>query len=110
MALVGFSMGGDEVARYVGRYGTGRVSRAVLAAAVPPYLYQSEDNPEGGLDDATIRQFQDGVRADRVAFLDGFLTSFFAAGDRTDLFSEPTRLYHREIAALASRPRGRWTA
>ena len=105
VTLVGFSMGGGEVVRYIGRYGTARVSRAVLAAAVPPYLYKSEDNPEGGLDDATIQQFQDGVRGDRIAFLDGFLTSFFAAGERSDLVSEPTRLYHRDIAAFAS-PKG----
>ena len=105
VTLVGFSMGGGEVVRYIGRYGTARVSRAVLAAAVPPYLYKSEDNPEGGLDDATIQQFQDGVRGDRIAFLDGFLTSFFAAGEQSDLVSEPTRLYHRDIAAFAS-PKG----
>lgn len=105
VTLVGFSMGGGEVVRYIGRYGTGRVSRAVLAAAVPPYLYQGDDNPEGGLDDATIEQFQDGVRNDRIAFLDGFITSFFTAGNRSDLVSEPNRLYNREIAAFAS-PKG----
>ena len=105
MTLVGFSMGGGEVVRYIGRYGTARVSKVVLAAAVPPYLYQSDDNPEGGLDDATIQQFQDGVRSDRVAFLDAFTTNFFTAGDRADLISEPTRLYNREIAAFAS-PKG----
>ena len=103
--LVGFSMGGGEVARYISRYGTDRVSKVVLAAAVPPYLYQSADNPEGGLDDATIEQFKDGVRGDRIAFLDEFTTNFFAAGDRSDLISEPSRLYHREIAAFAS-PKG----
>jgi len=48
VALVGFSMGGGEVARYIGSYGTERVAKAVLAAAVPPYLYKSDDNPEGG--------------------------------------------------------------
>ena len=103
--LVGFSMGGGEVARYFSRYGTARVAKAVLAAAVPPYLYQSADNPEGGLDDATIRQFQGGVRTDRIAFLDEFTTNFFAAGERHDLISEPSRLYHRKIAAFAS-PKG----
>jgi len=103
--LVGFSMGGGEVVRYISRYGTDRVSRAVLAAAVPPYLYKSDDNPEGGLDDATIQEFQEGVRADRLAFLDAFLTNFFAGGYRSDLISEPARLYNREIAAFAS-PKG----
>ncbi len=105
VTLVGFSMGGGEVVRYIGKYGTARVSKAVLASAVPPYLYKSDDNPEGGLDDATIQQFQDGVRGDRLGFLDGFTTTLFTAGDRSDLISEPTRLYNREIAAFAS-PKG----
>ena len=105
VTLVGFSMGGGEVARYIGRYGTARVSKAVLASAVPPFLYQSEDNPDGGLDDATIEQFEGGVRGDRIAFLDGFTSNFFTAGDRDDLVSEPNRVYHRDIAAFAS-PKG----
>ncbi|MEY8745805.1 alpha/beta fold hydrolase [Bacillales bacterium AN1005] len=103
--LVGFSMGGGEVARYVGTYGTERVSKAVFAGAVPPYLYITEDNPQGGLDDATIAEFQNGVKADRLAFLDGFTSNFFAAGDRTDLVSEPFRIYNLDIAAAAS-PKG----
>lgn len=103
--LVGFSMGGGEVARYIGTYGAERVAKAVLAAAVPPYLYKSPDNPEGGLDDATIEKFQSGVRSDRLAFLDEFTRLFFAAGERTDLVSEPLRLYCRDIAAFAS-PKG----
>ena len=100
--LVGFSMGGGEVVRHIASYGTDRVSKAVLAAAVPPYLYRSDDNPDGGLDDATIGQFEDGVKSDRLAFLDGFTSQFFAAGDRTDLVSEPQRIYARDIAAFAS--------
>jgi pimeloyl-ACP methyl ester carboxylesterase len=105
VTLVGFSMGGGEVARYIGRYGTGRIARAVFAAAVPPYLYKTDDNPDGGLDDATIEGFLGGVTGDRVAFLDGFVTNFFTAGDRSDLISEPSRVYHREIAEFAS-PQG----
>ena len=108
-ALVGFSMGGGEVVRYISTYGTERVSRAVLAAAVPPYLHKSEDNPEGGLDDATIEQFRDGVKGDRIAFLDDFTKMFFSPGGLkgmvTDLVSEPFRLYNRDIAAFAS-PKG----
>jgi non-heme chloroperoxidase len=103
--LVGFSMGGGEVARYLGRYGSDRVAKAVFAAAVPPYLYKSDDNPDGGLDDATIAAFEDGVKSDRIAFLDAFTSNFFAAGDRTDLVSEPFRVYNREIAEFAS-PKG----
>ena len=100
--LVGFSMGGGEVVRYLSTYGTERVSKAVLASAVPPYLFKSDDNPDGGLDDATIAEFEDGVKGDRLAFLEGFTHDFFAAGDKSDLISEPARLYNRDIAALAS--------
>ena len=103
--LVGFSMGGGEVVRYIGKYGTDRVGKAVLAAAVPPFLYQSSDNPDGGIDDATIAGFEGGVKSDRLAFLDEFMTGFFAAGSKTDLISEVQRIYNRDIAAFAS-PKG----
>jgi non-heme chloroperoxidase len=105
VTLVGFSMGGGEVARYIGRYGTDRVAQAVFAAAVPPYMHKSDENPDGALDDATIGAFEAGVRADRIAFVDQFITNFFAVGDKIDLVSEPLRLYNRDIAAFAS-PKG----
>jgi non-heme chloroperoxidase len=102
--LVGFSMGGGEVVRYIAKYGTGRVSRAVLAAAVPPYLYKAQDNPGGALDEATIAQFQNGVRRDRIAFIDEFTRLFFSAGGKLQV-SEQQRVYAREIASFAS-PKG----
>jgi non-heme chloroperoxidase len=102
--LVGFSMGGGEVARYIATYGSERVAKAVFAGAVPPYLYKSADNPEGGLDDATIQQFQHGVTSDRLAFLDGFTAGFFSVGGKL-LVSESQRVYARNIAAFAS-PKG----
>ncbi len=104
VTLVGFSMGGGEVVRYIGTYGTERIAKAVLASAVPPFLYKSEDNPDGGLDDATIAGFQDGVKGDRIAFLDEFTTGFFSAGGEIKV-SEAQRVYAREIAAFAS-PKG----
>ena len=113
--LVGFSMGGGEVVRYIGTYGTSRISKAVLASAVPPYLYKSPDNPEGGLDDATIAGFEAGVKGDRLAFLDEFTKNFFTPGGASAVksllpgggpsVSEPARLYNRDIAAFAS-PKG----
>ncbi len=106
VTLVGFSMGGGEVARYVGTCGTDRVAKAVFAGAVPPYLYRADDNPQGGLDDATVKQFQDGVTSDRIGFLDQFTRMFFAPGGEGEpLISEPARLYHRAIAEFAS-PKG----
>jgi pimeloyl-ACP methyl ester carboxylesterase len=105
VTLVGFSMGGGEVARYIGTHGTERIAKAVLAGAVTPYLYKSDAHQGGGLDDATIAAFEGGVKGDRIAFLDQFVTGFFTAGDRGLLVSEPTRLYNRGIAAFAS-PKG----
>ncbi len=104
VTLVGFSMGGGEVVRYISRYGTDRIAKAVLAAAVPPFLYQSQDNPDGGLDDAAIAGFQAAVKADRIAFLDEFTTGFFSAGTELKV-SEAQRVYARDIAAFAS-PKG----
>ncbi|WP_394554032.1 alpha/beta hydrolase [Priestia aryabhattai] len=105
VTLVGFSMGGGEVARYVGTYGTDRVEKAVFAGAVPPFLYKSEDHPEGALDDTGIQEFENGVKNDRLAFLDDFTKTFFGAKDGKGLVSEPFRLYNRDIAAAAS-PKG----
>lgn len=105
VTLVGFSMGGGEVARYLGRYGADRISKAVFAAAVPPYLRVTDDNPGGGIDEATLNGFHEGIRNDRVAFVDGFVTNFFAVKGRTDLVSEQTRSYNAQIAAFAS-PKG----
>jgi pimeloyl-ACP methyl ester carboxylesterase len=105
VTLVGFSMGGGEVARYVSRHGTERVSKAVFAAAVPPYLYKSAANPDGAVDEATLTAFHDGIRSDRIAFVDQFVTNFFSVRGRTDLVSEPLRLANVAIAAGAS-PKG----
>lgn len=100
-ALVGFSMGGGEVVRYIATYGSERVAKAVLAAAVPPYLYKSTDNPDGGLDDAAISGMENAIKSDRLAFLDEFCTNFFSAGTELKV-SQEQRAYARDICAFAS--------
>jgi non-heme chloroperoxidase len=75
-ALVGFSMGGGEVARYIGRYGTDRVSKAVFMGAVPPFLLKAGDNPNG-VDLAVFDGIKKGIAADRPAFLAQFLANFY---------------------------------
>ena len=100
-ALVGFSMGGGEVARYIGTYGTERVTKAVFAAAVTPYLYKSADNPEGPRDDAAIKKSQSAIIADRMAFLDEFTGKFFSAQGQLRV-SEAQRIHARNIAEFAS--------
>ena len=76
----------------------------MFAGAVPPYLRKTDDNPEGALDDAAVEGFLDGVAGDRLAFLDGFATGFFTAGDELKV-SEHQRRYAVAIAAFAS-PKG----
>ncbi len=102
VTLVGFSMGGGEVARYIATYGTARVKAAVFAGAVPPYIRKTAENPDGHIDDATVEAFRAGVRTDRLAFLDGLFGPYFDVGERTDLVSDPMRAYHVQLAALAS--------
>jgi peroxiredoxin len=74
--LAGFSMGGGEVARYVGRYGTSRVAKAMLIAAVPPFLLKTKDNPDG-IPEKEFDGMIAGVKADRIAFLEAFFPNFF---------------------------------
>ncbi len=65
--MVGHSTGGGEVARYIGRHGTSRVSRAVLMGAVPPIMVQTPDNP-GGLPLSVFDGFREAYLADRAQF------------------------------------------
>ena len=77
-ALVGFSMGGGEVARYIGRYGSKDVSRAVIIGGIPPYLLKTADNPEG-VDAAVFDGIQQAIAADRYAFFSEFFRNFYNA-------------------------------
>ena len=81
VTLVGFSMGGGEVARYVGRHGEDRLRSVVFAAAVPPYLLKTDDNPDGGIGDEDVAGMKQAAADDREGFLDGFSATFFSAGD-----------------------------
>jgi non-heme chloroperoxidase len=75
-ALVGFSMGGGEVARYLGTYGSKRVRKAVFIASIPPFLLKTADNPEG-VDGSVFEGIKKGIVADRPAFLSQFLSNFY---------------------------------
>jgi non-heme chloroperoxidase len=74
--LVGHSMGTGEVTRYLGRYGSDRVSRAVLISTIPPFLLKTADNPDG-LDKSIFDGFMQAVRNDRYAYQTSFLNDFF---------------------------------
>ncbi|WP_367848582.1 alpha/beta fold hydrolase [Rhodoferax sp. WC2427] len=79
VTLVGFSMGGGEVARYIARHGQSRLRSVVFAAAVPPYLMQTADNPDGPLTPEKAQQNKKALEQDRSAFFDQFTRDFFSA-------------------------------
>jgi non-heme chloroperoxidase len=74
--LVGFSMGTGEVTRYLGKYGSTRVRRAVLIGTLGPYLVKAPDNPEG-VDLGVFKAIKDALRRDRPALLLQFLHDFY---------------------------------
>jgi pimeloyl-ACP methyl ester carboxylesterase len=77
-ALVGFSMGGGEVARYFGRYGPERVKKAAFISAIPPFLLKTPDNPSG-MEGGVFDKIKAGISADRPAFLTAFFADFYNA-------------------------------
>lgn len=79
VTLVGFSMGGGEVARYIARCGESRLHSVVFAAAVPPYLMKTADNPEGPLTPEKAQQKKMALEQDRSSFFDQFTRDFFSA-------------------------------
>jgi non-heme chloroperoxidase len=76
--LVGFSMGGGEVARYIGRFGSKDVSKAVIIGGVPPFLLKTDNNPEG-VDGAVFEGIKKAVVTDRYAFFTEFFKNFYNA-------------------------------
>jgi non-heme chloroperoxidase len=88
VTLVGFSMGGGEVARYVGRHGEDRLRSVVFASAIPPALLQSDSNPDGPLDEESAAGLRHGLEEDRDGFFDEFLTNFFSANGELKVAEE----------------------
>ena len=79
VTLVGFSMGGGEVARYLGAHGSRRVARAVLVGAVTPMLAKTADHPDGA-PASVFEEMIAGLLDDRPSFLAAFGKKFFGAG------------------------------
>ncbi len=74
--LVGFSMGGGEVVRYLSKYGSARVAKAVLVAAVTPFLLKTDSNPDG-VPSSVFEGIEEQIRKDRPAFLESFGPKFY---------------------------------
>ena len=74
--LCGFSMGTGEVVRYLGAFGSARVSKAVLLGVIPPFVLKTDDNPEG-VDREVFEGIKAGIASDRYAFFKGFFDNFY---------------------------------
>ena len=99
--LVGFSMGGGEVARYMSRHGGKSVSKAVLVSSVVPYMLKTSDNPEG-TDQAVFAKMAQGMKEDRAKFFAGFFKDFFGVGMVSHPVSEEVLEWARSVAMQAS--------
>jgi non-heme chloroperoxidase len=76
VVLGGFSMGSGEVVRYLGNYGSGRVSKAALFGVIPPYLLKTDDNPDG-VDGKVFEDIKTAIVADRYAYFKDFFDNFY---------------------------------
>jgi non-heme chloroperoxidase len=107
LTLVGFSMGGGEVARYIARHGELRLRSVVFAAAVPPYLMKTADNPDGPLTPEKAQEKKSGLEKDRDSYFDEFTQAFFSANSVLKVTEaqrkEAIKLCHQsaQYAALA---------
>lgn len=101
VTIVGFSMGGGEVARYIGNYGTSKLSKAALISAVPPYMLKTDDNPDG-LEKDVFEGFKKEIKKDRPAFLQGFGKQFVNFDKVGDRISQEMADYYWSIACKAS--------
>lgn len=98
--LVGFSMGGGEVARYMSRYGGQSVVQAVLVSSVLPFRLKTSDNP-AGTEQAAFDQIAQSLNEDRAGFLRAFFKDFFAVDAATPAVSEPLLEWARSVAMQA---------
>jgi len=101
-SLAGFSMGGGEVVRYIGKYGTKQVKRVAILGGIPPYLLKAADNPQG-VDKSVFDGIEAAIRQDRYAFFSEFFKNFYNAdkflGSRV---SEAVLRAGWNVAALSS--------
>ncbi|WP_066478626.1 MULTISPECIES: alpha/beta fold hydrolase [unclassified Sphingomonas] len=99
-AIIGFSMGGGEIARYMSRHEGARVVKAGLIGAVTPFLLQTDDHPNGA-PQSVFDGMMAGVRADRAEFMQGFLKGFFGLENNPEALSDSAVHHHWNMAMMA---------
>jgi pimeloyl-ACP methyl ester carboxylesterase len=101
VTLVGFSMGGGEIARYMSRHAGANVSSAVLVSSVVPFMLQTDDNPDG-VPMSAFEQMTESMTADRAAFFGSFFKDFYGVGMVSKPVSNEWLEWTRTVAMSAS--------
>ncbi len=101
VTLVGFSMGGGEVARYFGLYGGERISKVVLVSSVLPYLVKTTDNPDG-VDKELFDKIVDQIKDNRADFLETFGKQFFGVSMVSHPVSQAYLQWNHTLASFGS--------
>ena len=99
--IVGFSMGGGEVARYMSRYKGENVSQAILISSIVPYMLKTDDNPNG-VPQEVFDEMAEGMKKDRAAFFNNFFDDFYGVGNISKEVSKEKREWSRKVAMDAS--------
>lgn len=101
VTLVGFSMGGGEIARYIGKYGNDKISKVVLISAVTPFMLKTDDNPEG-VGKEVFDEMVENIDKDRPAFLEEFGKKFYGVSLFNEDVSEPTLAWNQSVCLMSS--------
>jgi pimeloyl-ACP methyl ester carboxylesterase len=101
VTLVGFSMGGGEIARYLGTYGDARIARVAFVSAVTPFMLKTDNNPEG-VPESVFAGMQEGIQKDRFDFLRTFAKSFYGVGMISHPVSQAVLDWHQTVTSLAA--------
>ncbi len=101
VTLVGFSMGGGEVARYIGKYGSDNIEKVVFVSSVTPFRLQTDDNPEGS-EKATFDATIEKLKADRPAFLVEFGKKFYGVDKKSEAVSQALLDWNQALCLMSS--------
>ncbi|MDX5481821.1 MAG: alpha/beta hydrolase [Hymenobacteraceae bacterium] len=99
--LVGFSMGGGEVVRYLSMFGNDRIAKAALISSIIPLVKKKDDNPDG-VPEEKLNEIMDSLKNKRISFLSEFGKLFYNYEDNKDTVSEQLLQYDWSIATFAS--------
>ena len=101
VTLVGFSMGGGEIARYIGNFGQDRLARVAFVSAVTPYMLQTGDNPDG-VPQKVFDGMHKGIKEDRFAFLESFAKDFYGQSLISHPVSQAVLGWNQTVTTLAA--------